>query len=191
MRRDGWSIGDLSRATGVKATTIRYYEQIGLVPAPPRSEGGRRVYGAADSRRLAFIRHARGLGFDIEAIRTLLDLQDRPDQSCAGADSIARRRLAEVERRIAILNALKAELERMISTCAHGKIADCRVIEVLADHAHCGFHADLEGEEADSGIDLVRKAARTMAASTTSSAARRPKRSPTKPSAGGPTRKAI
>ena len=62
----------------MKAPTIRYYEQIGLLPAPPRSEGNRRQYDTDDLRRLAFIRHTRELGFEIDAIRALLPLQDDP-----------------------------------------------------------------------------------------------------------------
>ena len=131
------SIGEASRSCGVKVPTIRYYEQIGLLPAPPRSEGNRRTFASGDLRRLAFIRHARELGFEIEAIRTLLALQDDPHQPCGTADAIARARLLEVELRIESLNALKTELNLMIESCRHGKVADCRVIEVLADHGHC------------------------------------------------------
>ena len=72
----------------------------------------------------------------MDAIRTLLSLQDHPDQSCAAADAIARTRLAEVDRRIARLVALKTELERMVDHCAAGRVADCRVIETLADPSH-------------------------------------------------------
>lgn len=135
-----FSIGEVARTSGVKVPTIRYYEEIGLLPSPPRTEGGRRSYGAEDMRRLAFIRHARELGFEIDAIRTLLRLQDEPDQSCAAADAIARDRLLEVERRIASLTALKAELERMVEGCSHGHVGECRVIEILADHGECRFH---------------------------------------------------
>ena len=135
MKR-GAPIGEAARQSGVKAPTIRYYEQIGLLPSPPRSEGNRRHYEAADLRRLAFIRHARELGFEVDAIRALLFLQDNPDQSCAAADEIARARLAEVERRIASLTALRAELARMVSECRRGKAAECRVIETLADRSH-------------------------------------------------------
>jgi DNA-binding transcriptional MerR regulator len=131
------SIGDASRSCGVKVPTIRYYEQIGLLPAPPRTEGNRRTFGPSDLRRLAFIRHARELGFEIDAIRALLTLQDDPHQPCGTADAIARARLAEVQQRIDSLTALKAELGVMIESCSHGKVADCRVIEVLADHSHC------------------------------------------------------
>jgi DNA-binding transcriptional MerR regulator len=134
MTQRGVPIGKAARYSGVKVPTIRYYEQIGLLPAPPRTEGNRRHYDDRDLRRLAFIRHARELGFEVDAIRTLLVLQDQPNQSCAAADIIARARLIEVEQRIVSLTALRAELKRMVSGCAHGKVAECRVIEVLADH---------------------------------------------------------
>ena len=132
-----FSIGEMSRRTGVKVPTIRYYEGMGLLAAPERTEGNQRRYGRAEMERLAFIRHARDLGFSLEAIRDLLSLSDKPDQSCAGADAIAKAQLAEVESRLARLTALKSELERMVVQCAGGKIADCRVIEVLGDHSLC------------------------------------------------------
>jgi DNA-binding transcriptional MerR regulator len=131
------SIGEAARHSGVKVPTTRYYEQIDLLPAPPRTEGNRRTYDTRDLHRLMFIRHARELGFEIPAIRTLLTLQDQPNQSCATADAIAKARLVEVEQRIASLGALKAELEVMIDGCSHGRLAECRVIEVLADHGQC------------------------------------------------------
>jgi DNA-binding transcriptional MerR regulator len=138
MRNENVTIGEAAKRSGVKAPTIRYYEQIGLLRAPPRSEGNRRQYDAGDLRRLAFIRHARELGFEVDAIRTLLSLQDNPDHSCAVADEIAQARLAEVESRISSLVALKAELQRMVAHCARGRVAECRVIETLAEshHAH-------------------------------------------------------
>ncbi|EJW11065.1 Transcriptional regulator, MerR family [Rhodovulum sp. PH10] len=134
---DAVPIGEAAGRSGVKVPTIRYYEQIGLLPAPARTEGNRRLYGGADLRRLAFIRHARELGFDVDAIRTLLSLQDRPEQSCAAADTIARARLAEVRERIGRLRALEDELTRMIDECACGRVAECRVIETLTEsHRH-------------------------------------------------------
>ena len=131
------TIGEASRTSGVKVPTIRYYESIGLLPEPNRSEGNQRAYEPADLRRLAFIRHARELGFEVEAIRTLLTLQDDPHRSCASADAIAKARLIEVEQRIRSLMALKAELELMVEGCGHGRVDQCRVIEVLADHGQC------------------------------------------------------
>jgi len=131
------SIGELSRRTGVKRPTIRYYEQIEMLPEPDRNGGNQRLYDQDTVDRLTFIRHARELGFPLEAIRDLLSLTDDPAQSCAAADAIARAQLADVQRRLARLQALKQELDRMVKQCAGGSIADCRVIEVLGDHSLC------------------------------------------------------
>ncbi len=131
------AIGTLARRTGTKVQTIRYYEEIGLMPEPGRSRGGQRRYASGDLDRLAFIRHARQLGFTLEAIRELLGLADNPERSCAEVDAIARRRLHEVEARLARLEALGTELRRMIGECRHDRVADCRVLEVLQDHAEC------------------------------------------------------
>jgi DNA-binding transcriptional MerR regulator len=134
MTRLSVPIGLAATRSGVKVPTIRSYEQIGLLPKPPRTKSNRRRYDATDLRRLAFIRHARELGFEIDAIRTLLTLQDHPAQSCVAADVIARDRLDEVERRIDVLIELKSELQRMIAECSRGRVAECRVMEVLANH---------------------------------------------------------
>ena len=131
------AIGALARQTGVKVPTIRYYESVGLLLAAPRTHSNRRLYGPEDVRRLRFIRHARELGFEMEAIRELLAMTAEPQASCDRADSIARRHLAEVNRRIEQLVSLRAELQRMIDECDHGRVSDCRVIEVLADHSQC------------------------------------------------------
>jgi DNA-binding transcriptional MerR regulator len=131
------SIKDAARESGVKIPTIRYYEEIGLLESPTRDGGNRRVFEAKDLHRLTFIRHARELGFEIDAIRTLLTLQDDPGQPCATADAIAKARLIEVNQRIRSLLALKAELEIMVEGCNHGHVSNCRVIEVLADHGKC------------------------------------------------------
>ena len=133
-------IGALSRATGVKVPTIRYYEQVGLLPEPPRTQSDRRTYDDAAVKRLRFIRHARELGFDVEAIRQLFELSDQPRRSCAEVDAIARRHLEEIISRLARLAALKAEIERMISQCSQGSIAECRILDVLSNHGHCLHH---------------------------------------------------
>ena len=130
-------IGALAERTGTKVQTIRYYEQVGLLAEPVRSSGRQRLYQESDVARLAFIRHSRELGFSLDAIRQLLDLSDRPEQSCAQADSIASRQLKAVRDKIGRLRSLETELQRMVAECGHGCVAECRVIEVLADHDHC------------------------------------------------------
>jgi DNA-binding transcriptional MerR regulator len=130
------AIGELSRQTGVKVPTIRYYEQIGLLSAPARTDGQQRRYSPDEVRRLNFIRHARELGFDSDAIRQLLDLADDPGRSCVGAHEITRAHLDEIKRKIARLTALRDELQAMVA-CEVGRVAECRIIEVLADHDRC------------------------------------------------------
>ena len=132
----GVTIGQASKASGIKAPTIRYYEQIQLLPSPPRSEGNRRLYDADDLRRLRFIRHARELGFEIEPIRELLALAGDPSRPCLSADSIARSHLADIDHKIARLTALRTEVARM-TECAQDSAPNCRVIEVLGDHSGC------------------------------------------------------
>ena len=132
-----YRIGELAKLADVTPDTIRYYEKQQMMAHDVRTEGGFRLYTENDLQRLRFIRYARQLGFTLEAIRDLLSLSDRPDQSCAAADAIAKAQLAEVESRLARLTALKAELERMVVQCAGGRIAECRVIEVLGDHSLC------------------------------------------------------
>jgi DNA-binding transcriptional MerR regulator len=133
------TIGELSRQTEVKIPTIRYYEQIGLLAEPTRTEGQQRRYRPDDVRRLNFIRHARELGFEVEAIRQLLGLASHPDRSCGEAHEITKAHLAEVKDKIARLTALRNELESMVA-CDNGKVAECRIIEVLADHGQCQHH---------------------------------------------------
>lgn len=134
-----YSIGELARVTGVKPTTIRWYEQEGWLPPAARSEGGHRVYGDAHLRRLGFIRHARELGFESAAIRALLDLASHPEADCGGAHEIATAQIREIDARMRRLAALRTELERMATSCAGGVVGECRVIETLADfgHGHC------------------------------------------------------
>ena len=136
-----FTVGQLARETGIAVGTVRHYEKIGLLPPAARSEGNQRLFSEAARRRLGFLRHARDLGFPLDAVRELLDLADHPDRPCDLADVIARRHLADVEGRIARLEGLRRELVRMVEGCAHanegGAVAECRVIETLADHAHC------------------------------------------------------
>ena len=132
-----YSIGDLSRRTGVKVPTIRYYEQMGLISPTHRSQGNQRRYERGDLDRLAFIRHARDLGFDIPAIRDLIALSRHPDMPCTGADRIAEDHLDTVRQKIEKLRKLEHELERIVSHCGGHSVEDCYVIRALSDHGLC------------------------------------------------------
>ena len=131
------SIGALSERAGVKIPTIRYYEEIALLPVPARTDTNRRTYDDTTVRRLKFIRHARELGFDVDAIRTLLDLADQHERPCAESDDVARRHLADIDSRLARLVALRAEIQATVDRYAQGRATRCRVVEVLADHEGC------------------------------------------------------
>ena len=133
----GLKIGDLARATATKVETVRYYERIGLMPRPERTSGNYRSYAAAHLQRLNFIRHARGLGFDIAEIRSLLDLADQPERDCAEADRLATGHLEAIEAKLAQLELLRDELARVVGACRGGCVATCRVLEVIADHSRC------------------------------------------------------
>ena len=133
-----FSIGELSRRTNVKVPTIRYYEESGLLDAPERTEGNQRRYDAAGLERLSFIKHARDLGFSIEAISELIELQGRPDRSCQAATEIAVSQLSDVRAKIKRLKALEKELVRISKGCdGEGVSEDCYVLASLADHQLC------------------------------------------------------
>jgi Cu(I)-responsive transcriptional regulator len=134
MKRTGrLTIGELAKATGTKVVTIRYYEQIGLLPEPARTEGNYRAYSDEQMRRLRFIRRCRDLGFTLDQVRDLLCLSSQENQECAAVDRITAQHLADIEQKIADLTRLADELRRL-STCCQGKglIADCRIIEALS-----------------------------------------------------------
>ncbi|AVT82178.1 MerR family transcriptional regulator [Rhodopseudomonas palustris] len=132
MQTDHLAIGDLGRQTDTKVETIRYYERIGLLSAPARTPGNYRAYTTEHLNRLSFIRRARDLGFSLDQIRALLDLSDDRTRSCDAIDAIAKQHLAEVDRKIADLKALRHELDHMITQCRCGTVADCRIIEALS-----------------------------------------------------------
>ncbi|WP_346294995.1 helix-turn-helix domain-containing protein [Rhodopseudomonas sp. P1] len=132
MQTDHLAIGDLGRQTDTKVETIRYYERIGLLSAPARTSGNYRAYTTEHLNRLSFIRRARDLGFSLDQIRALLDLSDDRTRSCDAIDAIAKQHLAEVDRKIADLQALRRELNYMITQCDCDTVADCRIIEALS-----------------------------------------------------------
>lgn len=132
MNCDNLKIGDLARATGTKVVTIRYYEKIGLLGAPDRSAGNYRSYDAAALARLRFIRRCRNLGFSLDQIRELLDLSSDVARPCAEVDRITATHLADVERKIADLNALARELRQIGAACdGGGTISNCRILDAI------------------------------------------------------------
>lgn len=127
------SIGALGKATGTKVETIRFYEKIGILPQPGRTAGNYRSYGSEHVRRLSFVRRARDLGFPLEAVRAMLELADQPDRACGEVDALVLEQLQEVERKIADLQRLRDELDRLVNQCRGGRrIAECRIIEALS-----------------------------------------------------------
>jgi MerR family mercuric resistance operon transcriptional regulator len=125
------AIGALSRTTGVNIETMRYYERVGLLPAPPRSLGGYRLYGHDHVRRLFFIRRARALGFALDEVRALFRLADRRERSCAAVRDLAGAHLADVRGKIADLRRMERILVEMVAACADGTLPDCPLIGAL------------------------------------------------------------
>lgn len=125
-------IGDLARLTGTKVVTIRYYEDIGLMPPAARSTANYRVYGCPQLARLRFIRRCRALGFSLDQIRELVALSSDEGRPCADVDALTRRHLGEIEKKIADLTALAAELRRINACCDGGTfMSDCRILDAL------------------------------------------------------------
>lgn len=125
--------GELAGRTDCNIETIRYYEQVGLMPPPPRSQGGHRLYGQDLIKRLTFIRRSRDLGFTIAEIRGLLRLVDGRKYTCAEVEELASDHVREIRRKIADLKKLKTVLETMASQCSKGKVPECPIIDVLFD----------------------------------------------------------
>jgi len=145
-----FSIGRLAKSCDCKVQTIRYYEEIGLIPQPDRNQGNQRIYTAAYQQRLQFIRHSRQLGFSLEQIRQILMLSDRPNQRCDEVNAIAQSHLDEVARKIMRLTDMQKELQRMVFECSADRVAECRIIEVLSNHTLCqGEHDEVKGYEGD------------------------------------------
>ncbi|MDE2166321.1 MAG: helix-turn-helix domain-containing protein [Alphaproteobacteria bacterium] len=136
-------IGELARRTRTNAPTIRYYEEIGLLPAPARREGGQRTYGDGDGRRLTFIRQCREFGFPIEQVRSLVALTEDQDRSCTEARSIAQVHLNAVRKKLAELKGLERNLTDFINrcdaVCSGGPGPDCVILQDMAAPTHdCG-----------------------------------------------------
>ncbi|QDH13281.1 helix-turn-helix domain-containing protein [Formicincola oecophyllae] len=143
-----YSIGQVAKSTGIAVETVRYYERIGLLPAPPRGGGNYRRYGMGHVERLQFIRRARALGFALEDIKTLLGLAkleprkkgaNQPlaspslDKEVERADvhKLAKKHLQEVEDKLAQLQRLRTALRKLIAACPHGEVSGCGIIDGL------------------------------------------------------------
>lgn len=130
-------IGALSKGAGCNIETIRYYERIGLLPRPARTEGGHRSYGLGHLKRLGFIRRARGLGFSVDEIRALLRLVDERDQPCGEVREVAATHLSDVRAKIVALRRMERALKDMVSHCDAGATLECPLLEVLFDENSC------------------------------------------------------
>jgi DNA-binding transcriptional MerR regulator len=130
------SIGAAARQTGCSVPTIRYYEEIGLLPAAPRTDGNRRHYDRPALQRLGFIKRCRDFGFSLEQIRDLIGLSDAPARDCVELRDVAQVHLGEVRRKLVELQELEASLAAFVrscnSACAGGPVADCTILEKLA-----------------------------------------------------------
>lgn len=128
-----FSIGRLAALTGCKPATIRYYEKIGLLPEPRRSPGNTRIYDQIHLGLLRFIKNSREMGFSQKDVRVLLDITGQTHHPCADVTRIAKAHLAKVDLRIARMSALRSELEVAIQACDGELVANCRIVEALAN----------------------------------------------------------
>lgn len=126
-----FTIGQLATAAEIPAATIRYYEKIGLLASPSRSEGNYRQYGRDDLDRLTFVRRAREIGFSIDQIRSLLSFSDQLNGDCCAVTALTEAHLSAVEAKIADLLLLKDRLSSLLTSCRGGLVADCRIIDAL------------------------------------------------------------
>ncbi len=127
-----FTIGELSRLTQVKIETIRYYEKIGIMPNPPRSSGGYRMYSTPHFERLSFVRRSRELGFSQPEVRKLLTLVDEHKYTCAEVREMTATHLSTVRSKIKDLRKLEKALANMVSECDGGDIPDCPIVDILS-----------------------------------------------------------
>lgn len=130
-RESGITRGELAQATGCNIETIRYYEKTGLLPDPPRTDAGYRIYSAAHATRLRFILRARELGFSMEDIRGLMGLEDGAAPTCAEVKERTERYLADVRAKIADLKRIEKVLSVTAARCSGEDVPDCPVLETL------------------------------------------------------------
>ena len=125
------TIGKLSEKTGVNIETVRYYEKIGLIPKPSRSEGGNRLYNVEQLKRLAFIKRCRELGFPLVTIRGFLKLVDEKNFTCAEIADISQHHLEDIRAKIRDLKKIESHMKDMLSQCNKNNMPDCAFIDIL------------------------------------------------------------
>ena len=132
-RKTSFTVGDLATRSGCKVETVRYYEKTGLMPDPPRTKGGHRIYSLAHLKRLFFIRRSRDLGFSIEQVKELLRFVDEPDHTCGEVRDMAMLHARAVQEKINDLKRLQKALNEMAARCkGEGyKIEDCPIVDAL------------------------------------------------------------
>lgn len=127
-----WSIGAMTEMTGLSADTLRYYERIGLLPAPERSSGGRRVYRERDLGRIRFIQRAQAIGFSLDEIGQLLRFREDPTGSSRAVRELAARKHQVVREQIELLQRMEGELDLLTSIC-RGDSDRCPILDHLEE----------------------------------------------------------
>ncbi len=126
-----WKRGEVAEATGCNIETVRFYEKIGLLRSPKRTESGHRLYDDDDVGRLAFILRARELGFSIEELRGLLDLVDG-GYTCGQVRDLTVKHIEVIRRKVADLRKLERTMNQIVARCADGENPECPIVEALS-----------------------------------------------------------
>lgn len=128
----GLTSGELAKRSGVKLQTIRYYEQRGILPTPPRTQSGYRTFPADAVHRIRFIKRAQALGFQLDEIQELLSLRVDPSTTCADVRLRAEAKIDDVNAKIERLRAMKKALVRLAAACSRrGPVGECPILESL------------------------------------------------------------
>lgn len=135
----GYTIGTLARLTGCPVETVRYYERIGILLPPPRTEGGHRAYDEDALNRVVFVRRSRALGFTLQEIRALLARVDDGAYTCAEVRAISVDHLRDIRGKITELRRMEHALETLVEACTGGDVARCRIIDALSGVSDTGF----------------------------------------------------
>jgi len=127
-RRHGYRIGEAARSLDVSVDTLRYYEKIGLVPAPSRDDAGKRIYDEGDIARLRFVRRAQAMNFTLAEIAALVEVRSRRGRARRTARSLVEHKLAEIDARLGSLLELREELAGLVAECTRSEGANCPII---------------------------------------------------------------